>query len=119
MGHGHKTINQCAGWAAADFLAQLKTYMSENDITQAELAEKLGVTEGRVSQIFRKPDNLSLRSVVKLVRAIGLKMAVVGYDSEDDAPHITGEAVREAWEQAGRPRTFRNLLEKRAPRLPE
>lgn len=99
---------------AADFIAQLEAKMDELDMSQADLAKAMEVTEGRISQIINSPGNLSLNLMVKCVRVLGMKMSVVAYEDEDrENAHgpIDAEIFRLSWEKAGCPRDYWALEE--------
>jgi transcriptional regulator with XRE-family HTH domain len=93
---------------ASDFVRQIEKAMG-GEINQAKLAETLGVTEGRVSQIMNNPGNLTLRKIIEYSRALGRKVSVVAY--EDDDPQnlngpINSEVFTLCWEKAGKPVDF-------------
>jgi transcriptional regulator with XRE-family HTH domain len=97
-----------------DFIAQLEQKMESLPLTQAELAKKLGVTDGFVSQILNNPSNLSLKTIIKYARALGLKVAVVAYD-DDDPDNTRGlvnsEIFSICWEKQGKPVDYFSLEE--------
>lgn len=91
---------------SSDFVLQLEHLMEKTDTRQRELAAKLGVTKGRVSQVLNNPGNLTLRKMIEYSRALGCKVAVIAYDDGD--PHNTNGPIRPqifaaCWEKAGRP----------------
>lgn len=94
---------------AADFVRFIEHSMDVNGLTQAELASRLGVTEGRVSQVLNNPGNLTLRKIVEYARALNRKVAVVGYD-DGDADNRNGpvraEIFSASWEHIGAPVDF-------------
>jgi transcriptional regulator with XRE-family HTH domain len=96
-----------------DFITQLEKKMeSSPDVNQSALAQKLDVTEGAVSQILNSPRNLTLKTMVRYARALGMKLAVVAYDDGDEENRrgpINSDIFRLCWERAERPRTFRQL----------
>ena len=97
---------------SADFIAQLEEKMEETPISQGEIAQRLDVTEGRVSQIINNPGNLTLKMVIKCARALGMKIALVAYDDHDPGNErgpINSDIFRICWENAGSPRTFQYL----------
>src|ERR1019366_5952933 len=101
---------------SSDFIMQLEKRLELQPMSQRELAEKLNVTIGRVSQVFNNPGNLTLRNFVQYSRALGMKVAVVAYD--DDDPHNEGGPVNsniftKCWERAGRPHDFFDLAASR------
>lgn len=94
---------------AADFIAQLEKKMESPPISQDELAKKLGLTKGRVSQLINHPGNLTLSKIIKYASALGLKVSIVAY--EDDDPEnkkgpIDSEIFQICWEKSGKPCDF-------------
>ena len=63
------------GLAAADLAAQvmriLEQALDASGIDQKALAEKLGVTQGRVSQVLNGDGNLRVAAVARYLRALG------------------------------------------------
>lgn len=116
----HWTEDSVAGFLykiAADFVTQLEEKMDSLPLSQSEVAERLGVSEGRVSQILNNPGNLTLKMIIKCARSLGLKVALVAYDDKDPANErgpINSDIFRICWENQGRPRTFR-YLQSQAP----
>ena len=97
---------------AADFVDQLRLVMDSTLLTQAALAKRLGLTRGRVSQIFSNPGNITLKQVIRYARALGLKVALVAYgdnDSKNERGPVNSEIFRLCWENAGAPTDFRQL----------
>lgn len=98
---------------AFDFVNQLDEQLAERGFRRADLARKMGVTEGRISQIFNNPRGLNLQTIIRLARAAGLKVSVVTYDDHDpENKHgpIESRVFRLCWERAGRPREAWELL---------
>jgi transcriptional regulator with XRE-family HTH domain len=95
---------------ASDFIDQLQRQMDELPMSQNELAEKLGVSEGRVSQILNKPSNLKLEKIIEYTRALGLKVAIVTYNDRDpknlQGPVPAGIFTK-CWEKANKPTDYR------------
>jgi transcriptional regulator with XRE-family HTH domain len=94
---------------AADFIAQLEKKMESENISQDKLAERLRITKGRISQVLNHPANLTLESIVKYARTLGMKVSIVAY--EDDDPQnkrgpINSEIFKICWEKSGKPRDF-------------
>jgi antitoxin component HigA of HigAB toxin-antitoxin module len=97
---------------ALDFVDQIEAKMDAAGIKQSELAQKLGVTEGRVSQILNNPGNLTLGMMVKCARAVDMKMTVVAYEDGDSRKThgpIHAEVFRSCWQMAGKPRDMWSL----------
>jgi len=99
----------------SDFVRQLQQRMESGPgISQAELAGRLNVSEGRVSQILNNPGNLTLRKIVEYSRILGLKVSVVAYDDRDPTNKngpINSEIFAACWEESGRPVDFFALRE--------
>jgi transcriptional regulator with XRE-family HTH domain len=97
---------------ASDFIEQLQQKMDELPMSQSELAAKLGVTEGRVSQILNKPSNLKLEKIIEYARALGMKVAIVAYDDGDSANKqgpVPAGIFNLCWEKARKPVNFRDV----------
>ncbi|MEO5936731.1 MAG: helix-turn-helix transcriptional regulator [Terriglobales bacterium] len=95
---------------ALDFFTQLQDRLTKTPVKQKAFAERLGVSAGRISQIFNDPpSNPKLESLVKYARAFGLKVSVVAYD-DGDADNSKGpvfsEIFAKCWEKLGSPRDF-------------
>jgi transcriptional regulator with XRE-family HTH domain len=90
---------------AFDFVAHLSNIMESEGIGRAELAQKLGVSKGRVSQILNNPGNLTLKIVVEYARAIGYNVAIVTYANSGSGP-VHPQIFTTCWEKAGRPTDF-------------
>jgi len=50
---------------------EVSWYMSEHKITRADLAQDMGVSPGRVSQILSGDENLTLRTLSGVLAAVG------------------------------------------------
>lgn len=91
---------------AFDFVTQLEEIMETEKVGRGELATKLGVTKGRVSQILNHPGNLTLKNVVQYTRALDRKVALVAYEDDDtdndDGP-INPQVFVTCWKKAGKP----------------
>ncbi|MGO9940670.1 MAG: helix-turn-helix domain-containing protein [Terracidiphilus sp.] len=96
---------------SSNFIAQIETKIEAEDISQSKIASKMGKTDGRVSQVLNNPGNLSIRVMVELARALGMKVSIVAYDDHDhdnDRGPIDPDVFVKCWEHAGRPS---NLIE--------
>jgi len=91
---------------AADFIRQLEKAMESQGLTQAMLAQRLNVTEGRVSQVLNNPGNLTLKNIVKYASAVGLKVSVVAYRDVDLNGPVASEIFATCWYNAGSPHDF-------------
>lgn len=63
------------GLAAADLAGQVMRLLHQaldvSDMDQKALAEKLGVTQGRVSQVLNGDGNMKIAAVARYLRALG------------------------------------------------
>ena len=101
-----------------DFLAQIEKALEALPMSQTELAHKLNVSEGAVSQVLNNPRNLTLKTIVKYARALGLKVAIVAYDDKDpdniEGP-VGSEIFNLCWERANRPTDIWSLESVKTP----
>lgn len=93
----------------ADFIAQLAKKMESLNISQDELAKRLGVSKGRVSQLLNHYGNITLAKIIEYARALDMKVSIVAY--EDDDPKnkkgpVNSEIFKICWEQSGKPHDF-------------
>jgi plasmid maintenance system antidote protein VapI len=51
-------------------------FMSEHKVSRADLAQSMGVSPGRVSQILSGDENLTLRTLSSVVAALGAEFEV-------------------------------------------
>lgn len=103
---------------ASDFLAQVETKIEAGEVTRTELAHRLSRTPGRVSQLFNNPGNLTVTSAVRLVRAAGMKVALVAYDDNDPQNNngpVNSELFYRCWKHMGAPKTFFEFASTAAP----
>jgi len=92
-----------------DFVTQLENMMDADGVKPNELAKRLGVSKGRVSQILNNPGNLTLRTVVEYARALDVKVAIVAYDDDDvdnDNGPVNPQIFAACWERSGKPTDF-------------
>jgi transcriptional regulator with XRE-family HTH domain len=101
-------VESFLGRITFDFMAQLQNRLATSEMTQAQLAKKLGVTESAVSQVLNlERVNPNLKTMVGYARALGMKIAVVAYDDGDPNNNngpVGSEIFGLAWEKLGRPR---------------
>ncbi|MBA2703127.1 MAG: helix-turn-helix transcriptional regulator [Blastocatellia bacterium] len=92
---------------ASDFIEQLRAKMKKMGMTQSKLAKAADVSKSYVSQVFNDPGNLSLVTIVKFAKAVGMKVSVVGYEGESltsaDSGPVNSEVFRLCWEAQGKP----------------
>jgi transcriptional regulator with XRE-family HTH domain len=63
-----------------EIFRQLTAYLKDNNMTQNQLAEQLGVTKGYVSQIMKGEFNYTLKKLIELSLAVG-KAPVINFMS--------------------------------------
>jgi len=93
----------------ADFIAQLENKMEAENISQDELAKRLKITKGRVSQVLNHPRNISTFIFAKYARVLGMKMSIIAYedsDPENKKGPINSEIFKICWEKCRKPRDF-------------
>lgn len=92
---------------ASDFIEQLQERMEAIPMKQSELARAAKVSKGYVSKMFKNPGNLSLETIVKFARIVGMKVSIVGYVDINDPANsrgpISADVFRKTWEDAERP----------------
>jgi len=97
---------------ASDFLSQIEAIVAEKDWSHADLAKALDVSEGRVSQVFNNPGNLTLRSMTKFANAVNMLVSVVAYKLTDElrrAGPVGSDVFEACWSKLGRPLTHWDL----------
>ncbi|MBZ5537766.1 MAG: helix-turn-helix transcriptional regulator [Acidobacteriia bacterium] len=95
-----------------DFIAQIEKRMESVPMDQADLAQKMNLTPGRVSQKLNDPGNMTLKTIIKLSRALGMKVAVVAYDDNDpknERGPVNSEIFNICWESMKKPLDFLSL----------
>jgi len=100
---------------AADFIAQLEDKMESLPMSQDELAQRLGVTKGRVSQILNNPGNITLGKIVEYARTLEMKVSIVAYEDNDpnnEKGPINSAVFNICWEKYGKPQDFWAFEEK-------
>jgi hypothetical protein len=59
------------------FVDEVSWFMREHKITRADLAQSMGVSPGRVSQILSGDENLTLRTLSSVLGALGADAELV------------------------------------------
>ncbi len=62
--------------ARLQFIAAVRAHLRTNEISQVELARRLDWQPAQVSRALRGGQNLTLRSMVKMCRALGLRLDI-------------------------------------------
>jgi len=111
-----RTVDDFLYRITADFVGQLENKIESESLNKSELARKLGISKGRVSQVLNNPGNLNLKTIIRFARALGMKMAIVAYDDKDpdnERGPINADIFRICWENSGKPIDFWSLQESR------
>ena len=94
---------------SSDFVLQVEKQMHKENLSQKQLAKRVELSEGRVSQILNNPGNMTLKKMVEFARGLGMKLAVVAYDDADpeniNGP-INSQIFQICWERLGSPTDF-------------
>jgi transcriptional regulator with XRE-family HTH domain len=67
------------------FVDEVTWFMSENKISRADLAQSMGVSPGRVSQILSGDENLTLRTLSGVAAALGAEIELALRAIDGDA----------------------------------
>ena len=82
-----KILNQPSYWVEGIngiLYDAILTYMEENNLNQTKLAEHLGISKGRVSQILNEGDiNFSLEKIIEIALKIG-KFPVFNFEDKEE-----------------------------------
>ena len=80
---------------AHDVTAQITAYMAEHGITRAALAAEMRITPGRVSQILSGDENLTLKTLAAVARALDARaeIRIVSVDAYSDGGAHSGGGV--------------------------
>lgn len=77
---GRQALENGADEELSDLITQVTNeidwLMRENQITRADLAARMGVSPGRVSQVLSGGENLTLRTLASLASALGAHFEV-------------------------------------------
>jgi hypothetical protein len=65
------------------FVDEVSWFMSENKITRADLAQAMGVSPGRVSQILSGDENLTLRTLSSVLSGVGATPELILHPVEE------------------------------------
>ena len=59
---------------AVAFLAELNAFMQTHDVSNAELARRVGVSPAYITKLFRGSSNLTIETLTKFADAVGCKV---------------------------------------------
>lgn len=65
------------------FAAQFRARRRELELTQVELAERMGVDQAEVSRLERAAGNPTQQTLLRAAAALGMSLALVPQDAED------------------------------------
>lgn len=105
----HEDIAAYQDFVSMNFADQISDQMERKGISQASMAKALGVTEGRVSQILGGNPNLTLKTMIRMVQAIGLDMCVVAYEQDKSGETkipLYGQTFKACWDVLGQPTSW-------------
>lgn len=92
---------------ASNFIEDLGARMEKIGMSKSQLAEGAKVHKSLVSRLFKNPGNLTLETMVKFARCVGMKVSVVAYediyDPDNNRGPIDSTVFRWCWEHANRP----------------
>ncbi len=75
----------------------LNSTRQQRQLTQAELAARLGLSQNRVSHLERHPDELSFRQLLAWCAVIGLQLRLADRASPPDCPRAMGKPGAVEW----------------------
>ena len=77
-----------------ELMTAITWHMSERGVTKRELAQRLGVTPGRVSQVLSGDENLTLRTLAAVCAALDahLQVELIENKPEDAATWLDSKA---------------------------
>jgi transcriptional regulator with XRE-family HTH domain len=80
-----------------EIFCQVTDYLRDNNLTQTQFADQLGVSKGYVSQIMKGEFNYTLKKLIELSLAIG-KAPVIGFKPldeiiSDESDRISGNEI--------------------------
>lgn len=88
------------GLAAADLAGQVMRLLHQaldaSELDQKALAEKLGVTQGRVSQVLNGDGNMKIAAVARYLRALGYETQLTASPVISGLPALRRESRRPA-----------------------
>lgn len=109
------------GLAAADLAGQVMRLLQQaldvSGLDQKMLAEQLGVTEGRVSQVVNGDGNMRIASVARYLRALGYETrlsAIPVLPNKPVLPRETGRATKRVSPQAATETRYVARIQKRS-----
>ncbi len=84
-----RNLELAAARAEVRVLHLLRTAFERSSLSQKELAEHVGVTEGRVSQVLNSEGNLKITTIARFLRALGYKFELDATPTKPNIPSLT------------------------------
>ncbi|WP_105035158.1 helix-turn-helix domain-containing protein [Cryobacterium aureum] len=72
----------------------IHAFRVRTDIDQKDLAERLGVSEGRVSQVLHGDGNVHVATIAKYLRALGYALQVIPRPVDQESPSLVRNSRR-------------------------
>lgn len=91
---------------AFDFMGHVESRLESLGWSQDRLANEIGVTKGRISQLLNNPGNLTLKTIVSIVRSLDMKFSIVSYlndDSINAGGPISSNVFLSCWNKLNKP----------------
>jgi transcriptional regulator with XRE-family HTH domain len=100
-------LSYWANMAGLEFAADIHRLMKARGISQAQLASRLGTSEAYVSKVLRGNANFTLKTMIKLARALEAVLHV----------HVAEEGIAVRWnaEMSETPQRLRLRIDAKAP----
>lgn len=87
-------LEMAAARAAVSAVFLMNRAAEARGITQRELAERVGVTESRVSQVLNGDGNVRLSTLAKFLRALGYRLRLSATPAEHGVPPLPVQPPR-------------------------
>lgn len=88
------------------FASNLKAAMAAKNISQAELADRSGISKSGISQYLSGKYQPKGKIINKLAETLGCSAAYLMSDDEDDAPEGSNVSVEQAAKMLGKSKQF-------------
>jgi DNA-binding Xre family transcriptional regulator len=84
-GRARRVAEPAGSDLARSIVDELSWYMSQHKVSRADLAQSMGVSPGRVSQILSGDENLTLRTLSSVCAALGADFGLTLRPASDGA----------------------------------
>lgn len=81
-------IDMAAAGAAVDAVSLINDAIGAAGLRQTELAERLGISEGRISQVVNGDGNVRVSTLARFLRAAGYRLRLSASPAERSVPPI-------------------------------